>query len=266
MEKCSYSNKCGGCVYSNLTYKEQLEEKYQTVYRLMKPFGRVLPAVGMDNPYHYRNKVHAVVSSDKKGNIITGTYEPGTHRVVPVKSCQIDNEKSDEIIQTIAELMKSFKYKAYNEDTHRGFLRHILIRTAHTTGQVMVTLVAGDVMFPSKNNFVKALTARHPEITTIIFNINNRNTSMILGQREQVIYGKGYIEDELCGCRFRISSKSFYQVNSVQTENCIRLQLILPVLPEKKKLLMPTVELGLLVSVRPDTQEVLQVLNLTLMQ
>lgn len=201
-----------------MPYEEQLKAKQKIVDKLIKPFGRVENIIGMEHPYNYRNKVHAVVSGDRHGNILTGTYEGGTHRVVAIDSCSLDNAKADAIILTIRELMKSFKYKPYNEDTHRGFLRHILIRTAHATGEILVTLVVGDNVFPSKNNFVKALLKEHPEITSIVVNLNNRNTSMILGEREQVVYGKGYIEDILCGKRFKISSKSFYQVNSIQTE------------------------------------------------
>ena len=178
----------------------------------------MLPIIGMPSPYHYRNKVHAVVGGDRKGNIFAGTYEAGSHRIVPIESCLLDNEKADAIINTIVGLMKSFKYRPYNEDTGRGFLRHILIRTAEATGEIMVTLVVGETVFPSKNNFIKALLKEHPEITTIVMNLNNKRTSMVLGEKEEVLYGKGYIEDILCGKRFRISSKSFYQVNHAQTE------------------------------------------------
>lgn len=216
--KCKYSARCGGCVYMDVEYAKQLALKQETVERLIKPFGKVLPIVGMDNPYHYRNKVHAVISGGGKGEITAGTYEAGTHNVVDVESCLIDNEEADSIIRTVAGLMKSFKYQPYNEDTGRGFLRHVLVRTARATGQIMVVLVVADKVFPSKNNFVKALLKAHPSITTVAANLNSRRTSMVLGDWEQVLYGKGYIEDELCGCRFKLSPKSFYQINPIQTE------------------------------------------------
>ena len=218
MKECKYADRCGGCTYMNSDYESQLKKKQELVEKLMGHYCRVSPIVPMNNPYNYRNKVHGVISSDKKGNIISGTYEPGSHRVVAVDSCRIDNEVADKIIATIVKLMKSFKYTAYNEDTHRGFLRHVLVRFAHSTGQYMVVLVTGDTVFPSKNNFVKALLKEHPQVTTIVQNINNHNTSMVLGDKEFVLYGKGYIEDVLCGKHFRLSAKSFYQVNSVQTE------------------------------------------------
>ena len=133
-------------------------------------------------------------------------------------SCLIENANADEIIVSIRGLLKSFHIRPYNEDTGYGLLRHVLIRTGHVTGQIMVVLVLASPILPSKNNFVKALLKLHPEITTVVINVNNRNTSMVLGDKEHVIYGKGYIEDELCGKRFRISPRSFYQVNPVQTE------------------------------------------------
>ncbi len=218
MNNCKYQSKCGSCTYLDKTYKEQLNIKQNKVSTLMKPMGEVLPIIGMDQPYYYRNKVHAVFGEDRQKNILAGTYEKGSHRIVDMEGCLLENEKAASIILTIKKLMKSFKYKPYNEDTRRGFLRHVLVRTAHNTGQILVVIVVGDKMFPSKNNFVKALRKEHPEITTIVSSLNDRNTSMILGEREEVIYGKGYIEDVLCGKRFKLSPKSFYQVNSIQTE------------------------------------------------
>ncbi len=174
--------------------------------------------IGMKDPWHYRNKVHGVVAGDRHGNCFTGIYENRSHRVIRVDSCLIENQKADAIMNTVTSLMKSFKMRPYNEDTGYGFLRHILVRTGYHTGQIMVVLVTASPVFPSKNNFVKALRKEHPEITTIVANVNNRNTSMVLGDKQQILYGKGYIEDVLCGKTFRISSKSFYQVNPVQTE------------------------------------------------
>ena len=132
--------------------------------------------------------------------------------------CLIEDQRADAIIRDIRGLLKSFKIKTYNEDTGYGLFRHVLIRTGYHSGQIMVVLVLGSPILPSKNNFVKALRKLHPEITTIVLNVNGQKTSMILGEKETVLYGKGYIEDELCGKTFRISSKSFYQVNPVQTE------------------------------------------------
>lgn len=218
MNKCVYQRKCGGCTYQHLSYEKQLKEKQKTIEKLLGKLKKPEPIIGMENPLYYRNKVHRVVAGDKRGNCYTGIYEANSHRVVKVEKCLIENQKSDEICQTIANLMKSFKMRPYNEDTGYGFLRHILIRSGHNTGQYLVTLVTSSPVFPSKNNFVKALRQKHPEITSIVANVNDRHTSMILGEKEQILYGKGYIEDILCGKTFRISPKSFYQINAVQTE------------------------------------------------
>ena len=218
IEKCKITKKCGGCQFQGMAYQEQLKRKQKQEEKLLGRFCKVNPIIGMDQPYYYRNKVHAVFDRDRKGNIISGTYREGTHQVVAVEDCLIEDEKSQEIIRTIRGMLKSFKMKTYDEDTGYGLLRHVLVRRGFTTGEIMVVLVLGSPILPSKNNFVKALRKEHPEITTVVLNVNDKKTSMVLGEKEKTIYGPGYIRDVLCGCTFRISPKSFYQVNPVQTE------------------------------------------------
>ena len=215
---CPVADKCGGCSWINKPYVEQLKNKEKQLKELLAPFCKVEGVIPMEHPEHYRNKVHAVFGENRYHDAISGIYEQKSHRIVPVDSCLIENANADEIIVSIRGLLKSFHIRPYNEDTGYGLLRHVLIRTGHVTGQIMVVLVLASPILPSKNNFVKALLKLHPEITTVVINVNNRNTSMVLGDKEHVIYGKGYIEDELCGKRFRISPRSFYQVNPVQTE------------------------------------------------
>ena len=234
---CPVYEQCGGCQLLDMPYEKQLKIKQTKLEELLKPYCKVQPIIGMKDPFHYRNKVHAVFDHDKKGNPVSGVYEANTHRVVPVESCLIEDQKADEIIGTIRGMLKSFKIKTYDEDTGYGLLRHVLIRRGFTTGEIMVVLVTASPVFPSKNNFVRALREKHPEITTIVQNINNRSTSMVLGDKEHVLYGRGYIEDVLCGLRFRISSKSFYQVNSAQTELLYNKALQLAGLTGKEKVL-----------------------------
>lgn len=217
-KKCSVSKKCGGCQYQGVLYTEQLKKKQKMEETLLKKFCKVEKIIGMKDPYYYRNKVHRTFGRDRKGNVISGTYQEGTHKIVPVEECLIEDQKCQEIIHTIRGLLKSFKIKTYDEDTGYGLLRHVMVRRGFKTGEIMVVLVLGSPIMPSKNNFVKALRKVHPEISTVVINVNDKRTSMILGDRESVIYGKGFIRDELCGCSFRISPKSFYQVNPVQTE------------------------------------------------
>ena len=216
--KCSVSKKCGSCQYQGVPYKEQLAAKQKRMKKLLGKFANVKPIIRMDDPFYYRNKVHAVFDRDKKGNIICGTYEAKTHKVVPIEECMIEDKISQEIIRTIRDMLKSFRIKTYDEDTGYGLLRHVLVRRGFFTDEIMVVIVIGSPIFPSKNNFVKALRKKYPQITTVVLNVNDKKTSMVLGERDIVIYGKGYIRDTLCGCTFRISPQSFYQVNPVQTE------------------------------------------------
>lgn len=216
--KCSLAKKCGGCDFQGIPYEKQLQKKQKEVQTLLKPYCPVEPIIGMENPFHYRNKVHAVFDRMRNGRVISGVYQEGTHRVINVDECQIEDQKADAIIRDIRGLLRSFKIKTYDEDTGYGLLRHVLIRRGFVSGEIMVVLVLGSPILPSKNNFVKALRKLHPEITTIVLNVNDKKTSMVLGEKETVLYGKGYIEDTLCGLTFRISPKSFYQVNPVQTE------------------------------------------------
>ena len=217
--KCPYQKKCGGCTYLNLSYEEQLAKKEQFLKKTLKGIVPVKGMVGMENPYHYRNKVNSAFARKKDGTIISGIYEKGTHKVVPVDECLLEDQRADAIIRDIRSLLKSFKIMIYNEDSGYGLLRHGMVRTGFASGEIMVVLVCVSPVFPSKNNFVKALRKLHPEITTIVLNVNDRTDSMVLGKRDIVLFGRGYIEDELCGCTFRISPQSFYQVNPVQTKN-----------------------------------------------
>lgn len=202
----------------NLSYPEQLKFKQAKVVKLLGGFHRVNAIIGMNHPFHYRNKVQAAFGRTRGGEIISGIYQSSTHNIVKTDSCLIEDEKADEIIVTIRKMVKDFKLTVYDERKGNGFLRHVLVKSGFATGEIMVVLVTGTGIFPSKNNFVKELLKKHPEITTIVQNINNKYTSMVLGEKENILYGKGYIEDDLCGLTFRISPKSFYQINPVQTE------------------------------------------------
>ncbi len=216
--RCPYSRKCGACQMIDMPYKTQLNKKHARVQELLEPYTRVESFMGMESPEHYRCKVHAVFTHDKKGNPQSGIYREGTHEVVPIDKCLLEDEKADAIIASIKGMLRSFKIKTFDEDNGYGLLRHVLIRIGKNTGEIMVVLVTVSPIFPSKNNFVKALLKEHPEITTIVLNVNDKQTSMILGDKEKPMYGPGFIYDICCGMKFKISPKSFYQVNPVQTE------------------------------------------------
>ena len=202
----------------DVPYDEQIRGKQKILDDLIGEY--IIPDkfIRMKAPDHYRYKVTSVFAPDRKGKPVCGIYREGTHEVIPVKSCLIEHIQADRIIQTIYSMLPSFRIHVYDEDMDIGLLRYVQVRAARATKEIMVTLVLTDPVLPSRNTFVRELTKRHPEITTIILNVNDRNTTMVLGNRETVIYGKGYIEDILCGKRFRISSRSFYQVNPLMTE------------------------------------------------
>ncbi len=216
--ECRYAETCGGCQLQNLTYPEQLAFKQRKMEALLGKFGPVAPIIGMKNPWHYRNKVQSAFGFSPERGIVSGIYQASSHRIVPVSHCLIENETAGGIIRTIRELMPDFKITAYDERTETGFLRHVLVKYGFATGEVMVVLVAAEPIFKLQKPFLKKLLELHPEITTVVLNINDKFGPVVLGDQEKVIYGKGYIEDVLCGLTFRISAKSFYQVNPLQAE------------------------------------------------
>lgn len=216
-KKCPYIKYCGACKYEHNDYNKQLEEKQKLVEGLIGKYVKVNNIVAMNFPFYYRNKVHYVLNKGKDGKAYAGLYKEGSHDVVGVKHCLIEDTRAQRIVKTVVELIDSFKYSVYFEDKGEGLFRHVLIRTSYKKHEVMVTLVLTDSKLPNKNDFIKELTTRHPEIKTVVLNVNDRDTSYILGDKELVLYGPGYIEDILCKKTFRISSKSFYQVNPNQT-------------------------------------------------
>lgn len=218
-DSCPVYRKCGGCQLQNMDYQKQLQWKQRRCEQLLGSFAKVRPILGMETPYHYRNKVQAAFAWDKRGGrIISGVYQSGTHWVVPVDKCLTEDETADKIIVSIRGLLKDFKLRPYDEDTGRGLLRHVLVRRGFQSGEILVALVTGTPVFTARKHFTEALLRLHPEITTVVQNVNGGHTSMVLGTQEKILYGPGFITDILCGCKFRISASSFYQINPAQTE------------------------------------------------
>ena len=214
---CPYSKHCGGCLYTGMDYKKQLNKKQDYVRELL---GSRLPLediCGMENPLYYRNKVTAVFGYNK-GKIYAGTYEKNSHNIVDIDKCLIEDRDASRVIASIKELCHSFKIKIYNEDTGYGLLRYVLIRKSNFTKKLLVVLVTASPIFPKKNDFVKALTTMHPNIETVVQDINDRTDSLILSGKQKLLFGRGYIEDKLCKLTFRVSASSFFQVNPVMTE------------------------------------------------
>ena len=220
--KCACATACGGCCFQNLDYQKELEYKKNVAIKTIEKIAKIkvnnANVYGMKEPYYYRNKIQVPFGYDKQRRIVYGFYKFKSHDIVPIKECAIEDEAHVKILDTIKDLMLSFKLDPYNEDYHKGLLRHVLIRVGKVSKEIMVVFVVSSLRFPSRKNFVKALIEKCPNINTVVFNENPRKTNVILGEREEVAYGKGFIFDELLGVKFKISSKSFYQVNHDQCE------------------------------------------------
>ena len=217
MRACPYSRKCSGCQLQNLTYAEQLKMKQVKLIRLLGRYCHVEEIIGMENPLNYRNKSQSMFGF-KNGKIISGIYQSATSKIAEVGGCMLETEVSQRIIKTIKKLVLKHKIKAFDLQTGKGFLRHILVREGFKSGEIMVVLVSFDGAFPQKELFVNDLIKAHSEITTVVWNINPTQTPLFLGKNSEVLYGDGYIKDSLCDLNFRISPASFYQVNPIQTE------------------------------------------------
>ena len=217
MLPCPYAKKCGGCSLQNLPYEEQLHLKQAKLIGLLGRFGRVEEIIGMDDPTHYRGKVQAAFKS-KSGKVVSGVYQSASRRIVEVEDCMLEDGCAAPILATIRKLCGSMKIRPYDLESGQGFLRHVLIRRSFATGEIMVVLVTVKGEFRSERSFVNELLRRHPEITTLVRNINPTETPLFLGSESHVLHGEGFITDRLCGLEFRISPRSFYQINPVQTE------------------------------------------------
>lgn len=216
-QACRLFKRCGGCQLRE-SYPEQLHWKQAKVERLLRKFAKCNTIIGMKSPYHYRNKVQHGFYTNPKRQIISGIYQSGSGKIVPCETCMLEDVQADKIITTIRILMRSFKLFPYNPHTDKGFIRHVMIRKGFHSGEYLVCIVTNKSGFPSKKNFVTALLKAHPYITTIVQNVCEKSMQLTMGDQEFVLHGKGYIEDTLCGKRFKISARSFYQVNPVQTE------------------------------------------------
>lgn len=219
---CPVSTACGGCVFQNASYEYELRYKKHKIEEDLKRIGhleniKVNDIIGMDDPSHYRNKIQVPFGKENK-HVVYGFYKSNTHKIIPIKECNIEDKKAGPILKEIATLMEEFHIDPYNEDYRTGIIRHVLIRTSMSTNEIMVVFVSNVGTFPGRNNFIKELVNRCPQISTIVFNVNKRDTNVILGESEKTLYGKGYITDEILGLKFNISSKSFFQVNPIQVQ------------------------------------------------
>lgn len=214
---CPIRKNCGACQLQNMEYEEQLSYKMSRAIAKLGKFCKVSEIIEMEEPFHYRNKAQVMFGS-RSGRVVTGIYKSSTGGMAVMNSCLLDDIKADKIIASTKKLVSDMRITAYNPKTDRGILRHMMVRVAHGTGEIMVVIVTSGPDLPKRRDFVTELCKKHPEITTIVQCVNDTETPLWLGTREFVLHGTGYIEDVLQGCKFRLSAKSFYQINTVQTE------------------------------------------------
>ena len=214
---CPIAKKCGGCQLQNLSYEEQLSLKQSKIIKLMGKYCHIDEIIGMEDPLHYRNKISRAFGFHS-GRIISGIYQSASGRIIQTDSCLLEDSYADKITKTVRELCIALHIKAYDIKSGRGFFRHVLVRRGGNSGETMVVLVTAKGAFPQKDELVNSLIKKHPDITTVVWNINTEVTPLFLGEKTTVLYGNGYITDTLLGNKYRISAKSFYQVNTKQTE------------------------------------------------
>jgi 23S rRNA (uracil1939-C5)-methyltransferase len=228
-QQCDVFGVCGGCDLLHVPYAKQLEQKQREIEQLFggvcasDTFGTIIGA-GPEGVTHYRDKVIAPFVPGRKipgkpgaREVLTGMYSRGTHRVIPSKCCMLESAVAQDVVRAIMQIVKRFDIEPYNEDTGRGFLRHAVVRVGHESGEVLVTLVTNSREFPHSKNFCRELVRRVPQVTSVVQNINTRQTNVVLGDEERTLFGPGFILDTLAGLSFRISSQSFYQVHRTQT-------------------------------------------------
>ena len=221
---CDTYNRCGGCCLRHIDYEYTLKIKKNIVENVLRKQGldyiKVNDVLGMKKPYYYRNKLQYPLGLDKANNKVMGVFEERSHNVINTEKCMIQNKLIQSIANDIFTFIKSNNISVYNEKSLKGIVRHIIIRVGIKTNEVMCTLVLNEDKIEKEveEKFVEYITKRYSQIKTIIKNINDKNTNVILGDKNIVLYGNGYIYDDILGYKFKISNMSFYQVNPVQTE------------------------------------------------
>ena len=219
---CDTYKRCGGCSLRHIDYNYTLKIKRDNVQNLINKTLEnkieVLPTIGMEEPYYYRNKLQYPVGEDKNGNTIMGIFAKRTHEIIETNNCLIQNKMAQEIANEILDILNKYNIKAYNEETRIGKIRHVIIKVAIKTNEVMCIIVSNEEEIENEEKIVETLIKKFPNIKTIIKNINNKNTNVILGDKNINLYGEGYITDYLGKYKFKISPMSFYQTNPIQTE------------------------------------------------
>jgi 23S rRNA (uracil1939-C5)-methyltransferase len=219
---CPHFDSCGGCQLQHISYEEELKLKQQQVEDQLQRIGlfsdvTIHPVKGMENPWSYRNKVQ-IPFATVEGKVVAGFYQLGTHQVVDMETCFIQNELQTELTKRIKQLVEKLQIPIYNEITHKGILRHVLLRQGVHTNELMVVFVTNGEKIPSEQDLIKEIRRSFPIVTSIQQNINTNKTNVILGRENRLLWGMPVIYDTIGEIQFAISPHSFFQVNPTQTE------------------------------------------------
>lgn len=219
---CVYFSQCGGCQLQHLSYEGQLKWKQNMVANVMKRLGKidapVHPVKGMEEPWSYRNKSQIPFAQNEAGQMVAGFYKTKTHSIVDMERCLIQTGEADVVMADIKRELKILGVRPYDEKSHQGMLRHVVVRKGRATGEVMVVLVTKSKKFPQAGAAIEKIQALIPNVTSIVQNVNGEKTNVIFGNETFTLWGKDTIEDTIGNVRFEISARSFYQVNPIQTE------------------------------------------------
>ena len=219
---CPIYRQCGGCQLQHMSYEGQLQAKLHQVSEVMKRIGKledvtIHPVLGMNDPWNYRNKAQVPVG-EREGGLVVGFYQKSSHDIIPMEECFIQGKENDELVQGVKDICQELRIQPYDERDHKGILRHIMSRYGHYTDESMLVIVTKKANFPQKEELVKRIVEKYPAVTSIIQNVNTEKTNVILGNQTFVLYGSETINDKIGDITFEISSRSFYQVNPVQTK------------------------------------------------
>lgn len=222
ISKCTVAKQCGGCQIQHMNYQSQLQYKQNLVKGNLEKIGglkdiEVLPVIGMDTPYHYRNKAQYPVGIDKEGKVVIGFYAKRTHCIIDNTDCKIGSPTNQTILEIIRKYIIKQNISIYDEESHQGILRHILIRNGYHTGEIMVCLVINGTKLPYCEKLIQELVSISG-MTSIMLNINKDKTNVILGKECKTLWGQAYITDSICDITYEISPLSFFQINPIQTE------------------------------------------------
>lgn len=219
---CVYFSQCGGCQLQHLSYEGQLKWKQNMVANVMKRLGKidapVHPVKGMEEPWHYRNKSQIPFAQNESGQMVAGFYKTKSHSIVDMERCLIQTGEADVVMADLKRELEILGLRPYDEKSHQGMLRHVVVRKGRATGEVMVVLVTKSKKFPQASAVIEKIRALIPNVTSIVQNVNGEKTNVIFGNDTFTLWGKDTIEDTIGNVRFEISARSFYQVNPVQTE------------------------------------------------